>query len=140
MYLAMLGNTGVINCYGTPPFDRKGARPVTAPDYRGEAYVVSDGGRGKASVVRWSPNEATIEVAGAEPGALLVYNMNFDEGWRSSAGPVVAHNNALAVRLSGGSATVTFSYRPPWLGTGLLVGAAAIGVIVMLRRKERALS
>ncbi|MEJ7732583.1 MAG: hypothetical protein WKG00_25690, partial [Polyangiaceae bacterium] len=25
MYLAMLGNTGVLNCYGAPPFERRGA-------------------------------------------------------------------------------------------------------------------
>src|SRR4029079_8028360 len=66
MYLAMLGNTGVINCYGTPPFAHKGARPVTDPRYRGEARVV---GRGTARVAEWSPNRVVIDVEGAEPSA-----------------------------------------------------------------------
>ncbi|MFT3773168.1 MAG: hypothetical protein QM820_47925 [Minicystis sp.] len=141
MYLAMLGNTGVINCYGTPPFDRKGARPVKAPDYRGEAYVVPAGGgrsAATAKVVGWSPNHVDIQVDGAEPGSLLVYNMNFDEGWRASTGPVEAHQNAVATRLGGGAATVTFSYRPPYLGAGMLVGLLTVGAIIVLRRRERA--
>jgi hypothetical protein len=139
MYLAMLGNTGVINCYGAPPFDRKGARPVKAPDYRGEAYVMQpSGGSIPAKVTRWSPNHVEIQVEGAEPGATLVYNMNFDEGWRSSNGPVIAHQNAVATRLSSSAATVTFSYRPPFLGAGVLTSALAVGALVMLRRRERA--
>jgi hypothetical protein len=140
MYLAMLGDTGVINCYGAPPFDRKGAKPITAPDYRGEAYLVTPSGAtaaGSAKVVRWSPNHATLEVEGAEPGSLLVYNMNFDEGWRADAGPVIAHKNALAVRLASASASVTFSYRPPWLGAGVLACALAVGAVALLRRRER---
>jgi hypothetical protein len=140
MYLAMLGDTGVINCYGAPPFDRKGAKPVTAPDYRGEAYLVTSGGAtaaGSAKVVRWSPNHATLEVEGAEPGSLLVYNMNFDEGWRADAGPVIAHKNALAVRLASASASVTFSYRPPGLGAGVLACVLAVGAVALLRRRER---
>jgi hypothetical protein len=139
MYLAMLGNTGVINCYGTPPFDRKGARPTTAPDYHGEAYVVRDDGRaaGKATVAAWSPNHAVIRVEGAEPGALAVYNMNFDEGWHSDAGPVVPFHDALAVRLpQGGDARVTLSYRPPGLVTGLLCAAITVAALVWLRRRE----
>ncbi|APR76374.1 Hypothetical protein A7982_01721 [Minicystis rosea] len=141
MYLAMLGNTGVINCYGTPPFDRKGARPLRSPDYRGEAHVVlPDGARSSATakVVGWSPNHVDIQVDGAEAGSLLVYNMNFDEGWRSSTGSVVAHHDAVATRLGGGAAKVTFSYRPPYLGAGVLVGALTLGALVVLRRRERA--
>lgn len=141
MYLAMLANTGVINCYGTPPFDRKGARPVKAADYRGEAYVLApDGGRATAAakVIGWSPNHADIQVEGAPPGSILVYNMNFDEGWRSSAGPVIAHRNAVATRLAGGTQTVTFTYRPPYLVLGVITGLLTVGALWALRRRERA--
>jgi hypothetical protein len=137
MYLAMLGNTGVINCYGTPPFDRKGARPVGAPDYRGEVYLQGSQ-QGSAKIVTWSPNRVVVDVEGADAGALLVYNMNFDEGWRADAGPVVAHKNAVATRLPGGSTRVTFSYRPPYLWAGVLVCALAVGALVAARRRERA--
>jgi hypothetical protein len=142
MYLAMLGNTGVINCYGTPPFDRRGARPVGAPDYHGEAWLAGrEGpkvGPGSAKVAEWSPNRVVIDVEGAEPGALLVYNMNFDEGWRSDAGPVVSHGNALATPVPEGSSRVTFRYRPPNLGLGVLLAALSVGALVALRRRERA--
>jgi hypothetical protein len=135
MYLAMIGNTGVINCYGTPPFDRKGARPVGAPDYKGEAWLTT---KGTAKVAEWSPNHVVIDVEGAEPGALLVYNMNFDEGWRSDAGRVVSHDNALATPLQAGRSRVTLRYRPPYLGLGVLCAALAVGALVGLRRRERA--
>jgi hypothetical protein len=135
MYLAMLGNTGVIDCYGTPPFDRKGARPVGAPDYHGEAWLT---GPGSAKVVEWSPNHVVVDVEGAEPGALLVYNMNFDEGWRSDAGRVVSQDNAPATPVPAGSSRVTLRYRPPNLGLGVLVAALTAGALVALRRRERA--
>jgi len=135
MYLAMLGNTGVMNCYGTPPFDRKGARPVGAADYHGEAWL---SGPGSAKVVEWSPNHVVVDVEGAEPGALLVYNMNFDEGWRSDAGRVVSQNNAPATPVPAGSSRVTLRYRPPNLGLGVLVAALTVGGLVALRRRERA--
>jgi hypothetical protein len=145
MYLAMLGNTGVINCYGAPPFERKGARPVGAPDYHGEVWLTGhDGGapqtpgNGTARIAEWSPNRVVVDVEGADPGSLLVYNMNFDEGWRSDAGPVVSQQNVVAARLPGGSARVTLRYRPPYLGIGVLSAALAVGALVWLRRRERA--
>ncbi len=148
MYLAMLGNTGVINCYGAPPFDRKGARPVAAPDYHGEVWLTGPNGgdppppggagSGKATIVAWSPNHVVVDVDGAAPGALLVYNMNFDEGWRSDAGRVVARNNAVATPVPAGNARVTLRYRPPNLGLGVLCAALAVGALVGLRRRERA--
>ena len=135
MYLAMLGNTGVLNCYGTPPFDRRGARAVTDPAYRGEVFV--EGG-GEAKLAAWSPNGATVEVTGAEAGALLVYNMNFDEGWRSDAGPVVNHGSGVAVRLPAGTSRVVLRYRPPGWALGLVVGlGTAVGLGWLIRRDAR---
>jgi hypothetical protein len=134
MYLAMLANTGVINCYGAPPFDRKGARPVGAPDYHGEVWLT---GQGKATIAEWSPNHVVVDVRGADAGSMLVYNMNYDEGWRSDAGPVVPHQNAVATQLGGGDARVTFRYRPPNLALGVLLAALAVGTLVWLDRRER---
>jgi hypothetical protein len=133
MYLAMLGNTGVLNCYGTPPFDRKGARATSDPRYQGEVHVE---GQGTARIAAWSPNRVIIDVEGAAPGSLLVYNMNYDEGWRADTGPVVPFENAVATPLTAGSARVVFWYRPPFLGAGLLLGAATAALLVALRRRE----
>lgn len=137
MYLAMLGNTGVINCYGTPPFNRKGARATSDPRYQGEAHVE---GQGSARITAWSPNRVVIEVQGATPGSLLVYNMNYDEGWRADTGPVVPFEDAVATPLSSGAARVVLCYRPPFLGVGLLLGAATIALLIALRRREARVS
>lgn len=138
MYLAMLGNSGVLNCYGAPPFDRKGAITRNDPRYRGEVWVAE--GEGKATIARWTPSRVVVDVAGAAPGALVVYNMNFDEGWSSDVGPVEAWGNAVAVRLPAGETRVVLRYRPPHLGLGLALFAATVGLFVWLRRRESALS
>jgi hypothetical protein len=141
MYLAMIGNTGVINCYGTPPFDRKGAKPATDPRYRGEVHVE---GAGKASVAAWSPNHVAIDVEGASAGSLVVYNMNYDEGWSSDAGRVENFENTLAVRAPEGASRITLTYRPPFWGSGLIAGlltAAALGAALRReRRQERGIA
>jgi hypothetical protein len=136
-YLAMLANTGVINCYGAPPFERRGARPVTAADYHGEAYLLAASGKVEpARVVEFSPNRATIELETPQLGGLVVYNMNFDEGWHSDVGAVEAYKNAVAARVAAGTRRITFWYRPPGLRLGLCVAGAAIAVLVVLRRRE----
>jgi len=43
--------------------------------------------------------QVVIDVEGASPGALLVYNMNYDEGWHADTGPVVSAGNAVATRI-----------------------------------------
>jgi hypothetical protein len=140
MYLAMLANTGVMNCYGTPPFDDKGAHPVGDRDYHGEVRV--EGGKALATIATvayWSPNRVDIDVDGAEPGALLIWNMNYDHGWHASGGKVEKHDGAVAVRLEKGTGRVTIAYTPPNMYLGILIAAATIAGLVMLRRRERAL-
>ena len=141
MYLAMLGNTGVINCYGAPPFDRRGAKPVGDPAYRGEVHLEGGAPAPAPRLAAWSPNRAVVELDPAPEGALLVYNMNFDEGWRASVdgadAPVVNVRDTLAVRLPAGARTVTFRYRPPHLAAGLALAAAARAGRVARRRRER---
>ena len=144
MYLAMLGNTGVLNCYGTPPFERKGARAVTDPTYKGEIFVEGDG---TASLVTWSPNHAVIDVDGAGEGTRLVYNMNYDEGWRAVIAPegaassiesvVVAHDDTVSTIVPPGRSRVTFRYRPQSFGQGLGFGAGALASVVVLGMRER---
>jgi hypothetical protein len=137
VYLPMLGNTGVFNCYGAPPFEPRGALPKTDPRYRGEAYVV---GGGAAKLASWSPNRAVVEVTAAAPGAVLVYNTNHDPGWSSDAGAVIEHEGKVAVRLNEGDARVTLRYRSPGFGVGLAMALAAAGAFWWMRRRERAWS
>ena len=145
MYLSMLANTGVLQCYGTPPFEGRGAVARRAPGYRGEAFV--DGGR--ASVSRWTPSSATIAVEGARGGARLVYNMNHDPGWtarvvsggRASDARVEADHGRVALGVPEGDSTVELRYVPPGLGLGLALGAlglaAASALVLGARARAR---
>ncbi|WP_281329226.1 hypothetical protein [Polyangium sp. 6x1] len=136
MYLAMLGNTGVLDCYGAPPFERKGALAADDPRHKGEVFVAE--GAGTAKIADWSPNGATIELAGAEAGSLVVYNMNYDEGWRASVGKVQNVDNRVAVRLPEGVTTLSLWYRPPGFVPGLFAGLAAlVGAIALVRAEKR---
>jgi len=135
MYLAMMANRGTINCYGAPPFDRRGALAHTDPKYRGEAFVAE--GQGSASVVKRTFNTATLHVENASDGALVVFNMNYDEGWSSSVGSVVNQDNRIAVRVPAGTHEVTLRYRAPGFFLGLLLGLGTLLGCVMLVRRER---
>jgi hypothetical protein len=140
VYLAMLGNRGVVNCYGAPPFEGQRARAISDPHYRGEVYV--DGPDGQAGVATarvaaWGPNLARVELEGAGAGSTLVYNMNYDDGWRSDAGPVVAVDNKVAVRLDGPRSSVTFRYLPPRLPEGLLLAGLSVAACAVLFRRAR---
>jgi len=138
--LAMMGNVGVLNCYGVP---RSPERPIAAlahddPRYRGETYLTGPGG---AELVHWTPNSALVAVSDASADATLIYNMNYRNGWRSDAGPVVDHDGLLSVRLPAGTTLVRLWYRPPGLGLGL--GIAVLTAALLLawywRRRDAAL-
>jgi hypothetical protein len=124
VYLGIRSNTGVLDCWAVPPGFSKGAIVRGDAAYKGEAYIGE--GSGTARVVGWTPSSAVVEVDGASPGALLVYNMNWDPSWRSNMGPVIEWNYATAVRLpEGGRALVELRYRPRTLGVGIFLAALA---------------
>lgn len=139
LYLPMLANTGVLDCYGTPPFDRRGAEPVSSPRYRGEAFVAD--GAGAVAIKEWSPNHVTLTVKGASDGATIVYNMNFDEGWHSSgAGPVFSYKNAVAVKVAAGDSTIELRYRAPYVRHGVLFFGLTVVAFLWARRREQEMS
>jgi hypothetical protein len=136
MYLAMLANRGVIDCYGTPPFGEKGARAIDDARYRGEVYdATSDA---EARVTSWSPSHADVALRGARTGDVVVYNMNYDAGWRSDAGEVVRYEDKVAVRLDAEPSTLTFTYRPRSFAFGVSVGVLTlVGCAVVFVRDRR---
>ncbi|HRI71007.1 MAG TPA: hypothetical protein PK156_42540 [Polyangium sp.] len=135
MYLAMLGNRGVINCYGTPPFERRGALARTDKKYQGEVFVMD--GQGTAKVTGRTFNTATIHVENASDQAVLVFNMNFDEGWSSSIGQLFNQDNRIAIRLPSGTHEVKLRYRAPGFFSGLLIGLGTLFACIVLVRRER---
>jgi hypothetical protein len=138
MLLPMMANVGVINCYGIPPVRFSGAIAKGDPRYRGETYVV--GGTGVTRMVSWSPNKAVVDYWNLEPGAALVYNMNYDEGWRANGEPAEPVQMAVGVHPPAGDGRVVFRYVPRGLEAGLAifgVTAAVIGFVVYVDRRRR---
>lgn len=118
--LAMFGNVGVVLAYGTPLFEGGHAAARGAPDYRGEAYVAE--GPGEARIVAWTTNSATVDVKGANPDALVVYNQNSDPGWSANGQKAREWKQLVASPVpAGGSGRVVFRYYPPGLNAGLAV-------------------
>lgn len=143
IFLAMLGDTGVIRCYGTPDFEPRGARSIDDERYQGEAFVVVPERGPKrypgtfARVERWSPNTAELVVENAPEGALVVYNMNYDSGWRADVATPEAFEAAVAVRVPPGTSRVRLWYRPPGLGLGLALFAITLGVSGLVLARSR---
>ncbi|MET0593592.1 MAG: hypothetical protein ABW133_12890 [Polyangiaceae bacterium] len=116
--LAMFANVGVVIAYGTPLFEGGHAIARGNPEYRGEAHVAE--GPGEARIVRWTPNSATVEVTGASPGAMVVYNQNADPGWSANGDKAGEWKQLVAAPVpAGGSGRVVFRYYPPGLNRGL---------------------
>jgi hypothetical protein len=141
MYLAMLGNTGVLDCYGTPPFEERGAISHKDRRYRGEVFF-EQAELGRASLVGWTPGSAEIEVEGVTEDARLVYNMNFDPGWQATVDglpePVASSGHRVSLRVPAGARRVRLAYTPPRLWVGLAVFAitlAAIAAYAVRRRR-----
>lgn len=108
--LAMFANVGVIHCYGADPELTPAVRAADAPGYRGEATVLD--GAGSAEVVEWTPNRAVVRVRGAQPGATVAYNMNYDPSWSANGEPALNVRGLVAARLRPGDDTLRFSYFP----------------------------
>ncbi len=143
MYLAMRANTGVLECYGAPPFDEKGAIARSDARYRGEVFVL---GEGEAELRGWTPNHAIVALKEVRPGARLVYNTNFDAGWRATidndegqqSARVVALEHRVAVELPAGDSSVTLRYEPPGFGVGVvlaLLTLLGLGAAPFVRRR-----
>jgi len=151
MLLSMMANSGVIKCYGVDTDFKPGALAAEAPNYRGRVYIAA--GAGTAEISDWSPNHADVRVAGAGPGALLVYNMNYDASWRANGEPALDYNGLVATRLTrfetpdslrdtrrgegvkGDVAQVTFRYFPRTLRYSWLLSVLTLGLVARALRR-----
>src|SRR5204863_10187048 len=118
--LSMYANTGFMNCYSVPDRgDPKGAIAKESPSYKGEAYLVE--GTGEAKIVAWTPNSAVVEVKNATPGAVLLYNMNYEPSWRANGAPAIEYRHAVAARIDSPSQRIKFSYYPRTLNASICI-------------------
>jgi hypothetical protein len=82
-----------------------------------------------------------VRYAGARPGTLLVYNMNFDPSWQADARPALQHEDAVAALLLGPEGTLEFRYVPRTLRWSialpvLTLAGCAVGGYVLARRRR----
>ena len=72
-------------------------------------------------MTRWTPNAVTVHVTGASPGDRVVYDMNFDPGWRAAGAPAENWHGLVAAKVTGGDELIEISYRPKGLPPGLVL-------------------
>lgn len=94
-----------------------GARGRGDTGYRGEAYTQT--GVGVADIAEFSPNRVVIELRGGRVGDRLIYNQNFDPGWRVNGVPAARYRDALAAEITSPDARLTFEFWPRGLSFGL---------------------
>jgi hypothetical protein len=94
-------------------------------------------GAGSAEITGWSPNHADVRVAGASPGSLIVYNMNYDKSWRANGEPALDYKGLVATRSGAHETQVTFSYFPRTLRFSLPLFLATAGGLIWVLRGRR---
>ncbi|MBV9950251.1 MAG: hypothetical protein JOZ69_25645 [Myxococcales bacterium] len=142
---AEVANIGTIDCSTFPGLNMyvrdangraagMGAHGTGDPAYRGEAYV-SDG-VGSATITRWTPNEVTVSVHGAQAGEHVVLNQNWDPGWSANGAAALNLGDQVGAPLHAADAEVVFRYRPRTFWPGVLVFVLTVAGLVWVRRRH----
>ncbi len=143
---AVLGNVGTTDCGTYPAFHNYfrdhqghipglGAHGVADKEYRGEAYVAE--GTGTAQLVKFTPNEMTVDVHGATPGEHVVLNQNWDPGWSARGAKTQELADQVSAVITSPEQTFVFRYRPLAWWPGLAIFFATVGAIVWAWRRGR---
>ena len=146
---AVMANIGTIDCGTFPPFHNywrhpgpngipapgMGARSIEDRDYHGEAFIAE--GTGSATIVKWTPNEMTVQVHGAKPGEHALLNQNWDPGWSANGSRAIDWADLPAAEIHEPDETIVFRFRPRtwWLSLGVFV--LTIGGIIWVWRRTR---
>jgi hypothetical protein len=106
------------------PRTRLRVRVTGNADYRGEQWL--EGTQGSVTLVRWTPNALTFDVAAEHAGTLIV-NQAFDRGWRSKDGPSPGDENGLlAAAVRPGTTRVELFYRPATFVAGAILSGLSL--------------
>ncbi len=116
LYGAFLRNMGILDARD-PIFPEDAVRAVAQPDPHEGGVIVTEG-KGKASIVSFSPNEIEVVVRGRGRGS-VVLDMNAAAGWRVEGGERIEVAGRLGARYEK-PGRLRFHYRPPGFGIGLL--------------------
>ncbi len=139
-YLNVLQNVGTIDWYAaiTLPenavpryFVDASNRGIRNPEYRGEAYFVTEAGASgerlsSVAAPTFRPNSMTVEVTVRKPG-ILVINQNYHAAWRTDRGELFDRKGLIALRLrETGSYTIHLRYLPRSFVAGLAVSVLSL--------------
>jgi hypothetical protein len=143
-----IANVGQVECMIFPGFNiwmkdakgvikGQGAKGRGDPAYRGEAYTAS--GKGKAQLVRFTPNVMTVHVDDGTPGDQVVLNQNWDPGWRIDGKQAENYRDAVAASIARPNQTFVFRYRPSlwWPSLAIFVLTAGLIVFAYVERRRR---
>jgi hypothetical protein len=143
---AEIANIGTIDCSTFPGLNQfvrdeqgrcrgLGARGAEDPLYKGEAYVAD--GVGKASIEKWTPNEVTVAVHGAQAGEHVVLNQNWDPGWSADGSPAINRDDQVSAPIHDRDSRIVFRYRPRTWWPGVAIFILTVGGLVAARRAMR---
>jgi len=133
MYPAFLRNEGTLNAYEPTHFPAK-AIAKTDPDYRGEAFITSEG---NATIIHWSPNKVTVKVKAISEGSLAL-NQNFAPNWKASNGKKVeSYNGLISTVVTPEDDQITFYYLPISFIAGSIISLISIALSVLVWRREK---
>lgn len=139
---ALRSNSGTLNGYENLSIPQGRVHEEGDAEYRGEAYVA--GGRGGASLTRWTMSAQEIAVETSQPATLIV-NQNFDRGWQAVLAadgvrvPLAVRptdGGLIGVDVPAGSGVVELSYWPPGLTRGMLLSLASIALTLAWWRRS----
>lgn len=136
---AVLANIGTVDCGTFPPFHNywrhpgpngipapgMGARSIGDREYHGETYIAE--GTGTATIVKWTPNEMTVQVHGAKPGEHVLLNQNWFSGWLADGSRAIDWADLPAAEIHAADETIVFRYRPRTWWLSLFVFALTVG-------------
>jgi hypothetical protein len=114
-----------------PPINTPGLGAIASDDprYRGEAWV--EGG-GTAEITRFSPNAIDVTIHGASPGARVVIDQNWDDGWTADGRPIPNRDDLVWAEAPAEGATIRFSYTPHAFWSSVMLALAALAGIALV--------
>ncbi len=126
-------NRGIIGAYEAIPAV-KNAIPYGDPSYRGEFYLLDQGG--ELSQKYWSPNKLVFHYNIDRPDVLVV-NQNYDKSWRTSQKRMVkSHDGLISVELQAGEGQVTLYYFPASFAYGIVSFVAGVLLFIVMIKKK----
>lgn len=136
LYPVFLNNSGILDAYEVVNVNKGKVFAVDNPGYKGEAYLVNQGGSCKMTF--FSPNKIVVNVNANAPD-LLALNQNYYKGWRvkgGKGGGIKPFNGLIATQVDSAVKKVIFYYLPNSFIIGCIISAVSLSILVILLIKR----